>query len=60
MYAIERFSTLADCDSDVRVNTGTRDTGQESAGIIQRLKDDFGDYKDPLMYDWSWREPEAD
>lgn len=33
---------------------------EESGGIIQRLKDDFGDYTDPLSYDWSWREPETD
>lgn len=29
---------------------------EKMLGIIQRLKDDFGDYSDPLSYDWTWRE----
>ncbi len=29
---------------------------EKALGIIQRLKDDFGDYSDPLTYDWTWRE----
>ena len=23
-------------------------------GVIERLKDQFGDYSDPLTYDWTW------
>ncbi len=28
----------------------------EPIGVIERLKDQFGDYSDPLTYDWTWRE----
>ncbi len=27
-------------------------------GVIEHLKEQFGDYSDPNAYDWTWRETE--
>jgi hypothetical protein len=29
---------------------------QQPLGIIDHLKEQFGDYSDPMTYDWTWRE----
>lgn len=34
----------------------TTDKTEQALGVIERLKDEFGDYTDPLTYDWTWRE----
>jgi hypothetical protein len=31
-------------------------TNDEPLAIIEHLKEEFGDYSDPLSYDWTWRE----
>ena len=37
-------------------DTRSGQTDEKALGVIQRLKDDFGDYSDPMTYDWTWRE----
>jgi hypothetical protein len=32
------------------------ETSQEPLAIIEHLKEEFGDYSDPMSYDWTWRE----
>lgn len=34
----------------------SQDANNEALGVIEHLKDEFGDYSDPLTYDWTWRE----
>jgi hypothetical protein len=29
---------------------------RESLALVEQLKEEFGDYSDPLTYDWTWRE----
>ncbi len=38
-----------------RKTISEQDSGQ-ARGMIDHLKDEFGDYSDPLTYDWTWRE----
>lgn len=56
MYLVASAETLANPESDVCPDVAPYLAKREPAGIIQRLKEEFGDYTDPLMYDWSWRE----
>jgi hypothetical protein len=29
---------------------------REIRGMVDHMKEEFGDYSDPLTYDWTWRE----
>ena len=31
-------------------------TDDQDLPVVERLKEQFGDYSDPQAYDWSWRE----
>jgi hypothetical protein len=32
------------------------EASNEPLGVIAHLKDEFGDYSDPMTYDWTWIE----
>ena len=44
---VERFPEPAD-------DQGRDGLPPQPLGVIELLKDQFGDYSDPLIYDWSW------
>ncbi len=29
---------------------------EATLAVVERLKEEFGDYSDPMTYDWTWRE----
>ena len=37
-------------------DTRSSQNEEKTLSVVQRLKDDFGDYSDPMTYDWTWRE----
>jgi hypothetical protein len=39
-------------------NPGHGQDHEQELPVADLLKDQFGDYSDPLAYDWSWREGE--
>ena len=47
---------LEDASQSPQCSTRPDPAEEQASGVIQRLKDDFGDYSDPLTYDWTWRE----
>jgi hypothetical protein len=43
-------------ENEILTESRTVKPTKEPAGLIERLKEEFGDYSDPLTYDWTWRE----
>jgi len=40
----------------LRYETRSQQNEQQVIGIAENLKEEFGDYSDPMTYDWTWRE----
>lgn len=56
MRAKQLQSALRDGNPGQSADVPRTISQQEPLAIIERLKEEFGDYTDPLTYDWTWRE----
>lgn len=42
--------------NDVKKEQIATSSKDQPLGVIEHLKEEFGDYSDPTAYDWTWRE----
>ncbi len=58
MTSLAAAATLAEERIPVAEEKISPTCNDQPLGVIELLKEQFGDYSDPNDYDWTWRETE--